>query len=113
MKKGYPDTLTPEVSAEMERMWSRTAMHHEEIARRLNERFGTTFSGKNIEWHARRRVWTRQMMSKSFNHRSLVEERLATKSLLRSNRISREDNPVRHVPPGTHKHIGYRMGITS
>ena len=106
--KGFSDTLSPDVAAEMERLWCKTAIHQDEIARSMNERFATAFAGRNIEWHARRRGWGRDMISRSFNSRSLVQERLAVQSLLRSRRI--EDNPVRLVAPGTYAAKGFRLG---
>lgn len=109
MKHGFPDSLSPDVAAEMEGLWSQTCMHKDDIARRLNERFGTAFEGRNIEWHARRRCWTREMISKSFNHRSVVLEQLSTRSLARSNRIPSDPDAVRRVPPGTFATGGFSM----
>jgi len=109
MKRGNPTTLTPAVEAEMERLWSRTTMGRDAIADEINERFGTAFTGRKIEWHARRRAWNRSVISKSFNHRSIIEERLFTRSWERWANPRPEDNPVKRVPPGTHAAGGFSM----
>lgn len=109
-KRGFPNTLAPDVQAEMERLWVRTGLPQIEIAARLNKRFGTSFEPKNIEWHARRRCWNREMMSKSSNNRHLVEDRLLTKSFLRWAEPKVRDNAVKLVQPGTHPARGFRLG---
>lgn len=111
-KRGNPPSLTPEFETDMERLWCRSAIPLGEITERLNAKHGTTFETRNIEWHARRRGWLREMMSRSFNHRVVVEERLLTQSLARSYRPC-EDNPVRRVAPGTFAGKGFRMGTGS
>ena len=109
-KRGNVSTLAPDVEAEMERLWCDTAVHQDEIARRINERFGTAFTGQKIEWHARRRSWLRQTISKSFNNRSIREERLFRRAWERWAYRPREDNAVCRVAPGTHSARGFRLG---
>lgn len=110
MKRGNPSTLTPAIEAEMERLWCHTAVHQDDIARRINEQFGTTFEGRKVEWHARRREWRRGLISKSMNHRSIVEERLFTASWERWAYPRAEPDRVRRVAPGTFPSGGFRLG---
>ncbi len=100
-KRGNPQTLSPEMLKEMERLWVHTCIPIPEIAVRLNALFGTTLEARKVEWHARRREWRRESLSRSNNHPVIVQERLFTAVWERWAEPRRDADVVRRVAPGT------------
>jgi len=105
----YPAALWDD----MERLWVTTTMPGIEIADRINASYGTAFTGKQIEWNARRRCWNRDLVNKSQRNRHVMEERMFTSSVIRSGAGKRDDNPVVRVAPGTFPARGFRLGAGS
>lgn len=106
--KGNPSTLTPEVEAEMRRLWTETAVSHAAIAALVNARFGTQHTKTTVEGHAYRRAWHRVVMVSNQSHPKVIEERLLMRSFQRS-LVRPADNPVRRVAAGTFPATGFTM----
>lgn len=111
--RGQPPTLSEAVLAFLERLWSQTVLSQAAIVAELALHHGMTMEPAKLEWHARRRAWTRDLMARNHNHPQMREQKLALKSVHRwANGARREDNAVRLVASGTHATgpKGFRIG---
>jgi hypothetical protein len=110
-KKGNARLYAPEVEAELQRLWETQPNSPRMICERVNSIFDTDVQPDRLGWKAKREGWKRWVSPVSSENRFAHEERLQTKSLLRSRRVSPNDNRVALVAPETFRYSGgFRLG---
>jgi len=109
-RRGTPPTLSPEVEAELRRLW--TADHSKAaIVAQVRARLGVELTESQVWVIARENGMKRSPNFRRAIDRTFQTERLFTAAWARWADGGRPaDNVVRKVPAGTHATGGYRIG---
>lgn len=112
-KRGNPQSQSPEVCAEMERLWTETTLTHEAMAESINAKFGSDLAPSQVKNRADRNGWYREAMAQSLKSPAMIEQKLRTETWLRWAEPGERppDNAVRKVTKGTFPaKQGFRIG---